>query len=82
MEYQIVAIKVGRREESSTNVQSILTSFGCSIKVRLGLHDAVEGACSPTGLILLQVSAAENELNSFLDDLNSLEDVTAKALKI
>ncbi len=82
MEYQIVAIKVGHREDTATQVQEKLTAFGCNIKVRLGLHDLPEGACSPIGLILLQVTADEAELKGFLDDLNSLEDVTARSLTI
>ncbi len=82
MEYQLVAVKVGHREDSASKVQSILTSFGCSIKVRLGLHDLPEGACSPAGLIILQVTAGDDELNRFLDDLNQLEDVVARSLTI
>ncbi len=82
MEYQIVAVKVGHREDTATRVQSILTSFGCNIKVRLGLHDLPEGACSPMGLILLQVTAQEKELNAFLDELNGVEEVVARSLTI
>ena len=82
MEYQLVAVKVGHREDSAAEVQSILTSFGCSIKVRLGLHDLPEGACSPMGLIILQVTSSEEELKKFIDQLNNLEDVVAKSLKI
>ena len=80
MDYQLVAVKVGQREDSAAEVQSILTSFGCSIKVRLGLHDLPEGACSPMGLIILQVTASEEELKKFLEDLNSLNGVVAKSL--
>ncbi len=82
MEYKLVAVKVGHREDSAAKVQSILTSFGCNIKVRLGLHDLPEGACSPMGLIILQVTAAESELEKFLADLNGLEDVVARSLTI
>ncbi len=82
MEYQIVAIKIGHREDKATAVQDVLTKFGCNIKVRLGLHDLPEGACSPSGLILLQVSAEEKELKVFLDQLNSMEEVTARSLTI
>lgn len=82
MEYQLVAVKVGHREDSATKVQAILTSFGCNIKVRLGLHDLPEGTCSPFGLIILQVTAQKEELKKFLDDLNQLDDVVAKSLTI
>ncbi len=82
MEYQLVAIKVGQREDTATQVQSILTSFGCHIKVRLGLHDLPEGACSPMGLIILQVTAPEDEVETFTDKLNALDGVTARTLTI
>ena len=82
MEYQLVAVKVGHREDSAAEVQAILTSFGCNIKVRLGLHDLPEGACSPVGLMILQTTAQENDLKKFLEDLNRLEDVVARSLTI
>ena len=82
MEYQLVVVKVGSRENTATKVQSILTSFGCNIKVRLGLHDLPEGACSPEGLIILQVTASDDELKKILDELNGLGDVVAKSLLI
>lgn len=82
MEYQLVVVKVGSRENTAAKVQSILTSFGCNIKVRLGLHDLPEGACSPEGLIILQVTASDDELKKILDELNGLGDVVAKSLLI
>ena len=82
MEYQLVAVKVEQRENAATAVQSVLTQFGCSIKVRLGLHDLPEGACSPSGLIILQVSADPGEVESFLGNLNKIDGVTAKSLVI
>ena len=82
MEYQLVVVKVGYRENTAAKVQSILTSFGCNIKVRLGLHDLPEGACSPEGLIVLQVTASEDELKKILSELNGLGDVAAKSLSI
>jgi hypothetical protein len=82
MDYQLVAIKVGHREDTATAVQGILTSFGCNIKVRLGLHALPADACSPSGLIILQVAADDNELKTFLDSLNKLDEVVAKSLSL
>lgn len=82
MEYQLVAVKIGHREETATAVQDRLTEFGCSIKVRLGLHDLPEGACSPAGLIILQVTASNDDLKVFLDELNKIDEVIAKSLTI
>jgi len=82
MEYQLVAVKIGHREDTATAVQARLTEFGCNIKVRLGLHDLPEGACSPAGLIILQVTADKDDLNGFLEKLNEIDEVVAKSLTI
>lgn len=82
MDYQLVAVKVGHREDTATAVQELLTDFGCHIKVRLGLHDLPGDACSPAGLIILQVVAEGVELSQFLDSLNRLDEVVARSLTI
>ncbi len=82
MDYQLVAIKIGSREDTASQVQKILTGFGCNIKVRLGLHDLPENSCDPSGLVILQTTAGEKELESFLKELNSMDDVTAKSLTL
>lgn len=55
MENFIVLVKVGNRDESAVEVQRVLTMYGKSIKVRLGLHDYDEA--SSKGLIVLQVTS-------------------------
>ncbi len=82
MEYQLVAIKVGHREDTAAKVQGILTEFGCNIKVRLGLHDLPSEACSPSGLIILQVEAEESVLQGFLVSLNKVDGVIAKTISL
>lgn len=82
MEYQLVAVKVGHREDTATAVQAYLTDFGCNIKIRLGLHDLPDESCSPSGLIILQIDAKDSELKQFLDNLNNLDGVVAKSLVI
>ena len=82
MEYKLVAIKVEQREDSATRVQEILTSFGCFIKVRLGLHDVPANTCAPCGLIILEVVAEDRGIESFLADLNAIPKVVAKKLAI
>jgi len=81
-DYTLVAVKIGQREKSAIEVQKLLTEFGCSIKIRLGLHDVPSDACSPAGLLILQVIDTEANINSFLAKLNVVEEVTAKSLVI
>ncbi len=82
MEYKIVLVKVEQRTDSAEEVQAILTDFGCSIKIRLGLHDVPCNACSPSGLIFLQVSGDDEPVKEMIAKLNDLDNVTAKYLTI
>ena len=51
----ILGVRVAQRTKHMAQVQKILSDYGCSIRTRLGLHDAGAGFCSPNGLILLEV---------------------------
>lgn len=81
-EYILAAVKIGQREKAAVEVQKALTTFGCSIKIRLGLHDVPSDACTPSGLIVLQLVDSEDNIAAFLEKLNEIEDVTAKSLSI
>ncbi len=51
----IIGIKLSNRDETSKQMQDILTKYGCIIRTRIGLHDVDCGSCSPNGIILLEV---------------------------
>lgn len=51
----ILGVHVSQRTKHTARVQKILSDYGCSIRTRVGLHDAGDGFCSPNGLILLEV---------------------------
>lgn len=55
----IVGALLTNRVENATNVQHVLTECGCYIKTRLGLHEAADNVCSPSGLILLEIVGGE-----------------------
>ncbi|MBI9101795.1 MAG: hypothetical protein JEY99_05230 [Spirochaetales bacterium] len=80
--FTLAAIKIGNRVKDATGVQEILTAFGCSIKVRLGLHDVPTDVCSASGLIILQLVDTKENIEDFLSKLNALDDVSAKSLVI
>ena len=62
----ILGVHVAQRTKHTAKVQKILSDFGCSIRTRVGLHDAGDGACSPNGLILLDVVDRAGELAAAL----------------
>jgi hypothetical protein len=51
----IIGAMLTNRVENAASVQKVLTECGCYIKTRLGLHEASENVCSPSGLILLEI---------------------------
>jgi len=51
----IIGIRLDNRTQTAIDFQKTLTSYGCIIKTRLGLHDVSEDKCAPNGLILLEV---------------------------
>ncbi len=62
----ILGVHVAQRTKHTAKVQKILSDFGCSIRTRVGLHEAGDGACSPNGLILLDVVDRAGELAAAL----------------
>ncbi|ADY57316.1 hypothetical protein Sgly_3047 [Syntrophobotulus glycolicus DSM 8271] len=83
---KIMVVGVNHRVKNAAKVQNLLTQYGCLIKVRLGLHEHIEAvageACSPNGLIVLQVAGDSEELEVFLKELNSIEGVNAKIVDV
>lgn len=71
----IIGIKVSNRLSSAAEVQSILTKFGCVIRTRIGLHNEVEGKCSPDGIILLEITKERDALETAkaLCDIDGIE---------
>lgn len=81
--FTIMAIKVLPRNLSAPKVQDILTKYGCIIQTRIGLHEADKNICSPSGLIILNLIHSESEkINNLKDELELIEGVTAKIIKI
>ena len=51
----IFGVHITNRVKRVPEIQKVLTEFGCSIKTRLGLHEADAKVCSPNGLIILEM---------------------------
>ncbi|MCX7921540.1 MAG: hypothetical protein N3B21_05920 [Clostridia bacterium] len=79
--YNIMAVIINHRTQKAIKVQEVLTNHGCSIKMRLGLHEAGD-VCSDEGLVILQLCGDDNEVKALESDLNSLEGVKAKTINI
>jgi hypothetical protein len=76
----IVGIHITDRIHHVDSVQHLLTEYGCSIRTRLGLHEASEDFCSPNGLLLLELVGADKSTTEMLDKLNQIEGVEAQQM--
>ncbi len=70
----ILGIKVNDRNEHAAHLQSVLTKHGCSIKTRIGMHNAGDATCAPFGIILLEI-VNEQEALSLEKELLEISDI-------
>jgi hypothetical protein len=69
----IFGVHISHRTENVPAVQALLSKYGCSIRTRLGIHDADATSCSPSGLLIVDVFGPEAE--SFYAELSNLKGV-------
>lgn len=51
----IIGVKLENRKSDADEFQKLITEYGCGIKTRIGLHDALGDVCSNSGIVLLEV---------------------------
>ncbi len=78
---RIMAITIKKRNEEAVEVQSILTSYGCYIQTRLGLHETYEG-CSNAGIILLQLRCEDAIAAEMTDKLEAIAGVKVSQMEL
>lgn len=71
----VLGVHITDRTHHVEAVQKAFTCFGCSIRTRLGLHEADAAYCSPNGLILLEMidEAKADELTQALQPIEGVE---------
>jgi hypothetical protein len=55
VKHVIFGVHVTDRMKNAGELQKAFSEFGCQIKTRLGLHETTAGACSPNGLVILEM---------------------------
>jgi len=81
-EYYIIGIRMDNRVNNAVKFQETLTKNGCKIRTRLGLHEVSDNACANDGLIVLQPYGTKEEVESLVEELNSLDGITAKLIDL
>jgi len=72
-EKRILGVVITDRQKEAGEVQKVLTKYGCSIKTRLGLHEASNENCSNEGLILLELIGDYKEMDNLEEALQKIE---------
>ncbi len=78
---RILGIYINNRVMDAVLVQDILTRYGCSIKTRLGLHEVTNEHCSTTGLILLELTGEEKEMDDLERDLKGVAELQIQKME-
>ena len=79
-EHWIMGILIPERSKHAVEVQNLLTSFGCSIRTRLGLHDISNENEGNTGLILLDLSGDPAQWGLLEKKLQRFEGIIVKKM--
>ena len=76
----ILGVHITDRIHHVDVVQHLLTEYGCSIRTRLGLHETDKGFCSPSGLLLLEMTDDAQNADTLAERLNAVEGVEVKKM--
>ncbi|MGM0665807.1 MAG: hypothetical protein ACQETA_00665 [Bacteroidota bacterium] len=70
----VLGILIKNRTEIISEVQKTLTSFGCTIRTRLGINEELKG--EDTGLIILELIGENSEMNKLVKRLESIRHLS------
>lgn len=82
MERTVLLILVDHRKETSVNLQKILTTWGCIIKTRLGLHSEVMENCTEHGLLFLELAGKKEDQQELARKVELLKGVQCKRVTL
>lgn len=76
----VMGVHITERVKHATDVQRVLTEFGCQIRTRLGLHEADEKRCSSNGLILLELMDDDAKVVELKQALAAIDGVEVQTM--
>jgi hypothetical protein len=77
-EKRILGILITDRKKEAGNVQKVLTQHGGLIKTRLGLHEVGDANLSKEGLILLELTGEQKNMEQLQQELEKIEGAQTK----
>jgi hypothetical protein len=79
-EHHILGIHVDDRIKRASDVQQLLTDYGCNIKTRIGLHEVTGKFCAGFGLILLEMIGETGKIGELAKKLEAIEGVSVQQM--
>ncbi|MDR0871121.1 MAG: hypothetical protein LBN39_10060 [Planctomycetaceae bacterium] len=77
----IIGVNVTSFAKNSGEVQAVFQEFGCSIRTRLGLHEASDNVCAPNGLILVEFVGGAQKAAEMTAKLTALPGIEVKQME-
>ena len=78
----IMGIQLEQRQNAVSEVQALLSEYGCYIRTRLGIHEAAEDSCSEKGLIILEfIDAKQSVARELEEKLKKVSQVTVRKME-
>ncbi|ABA89991.1 hypothetical protein Pcar_2756 [Syntrophotalea carbinolica DSM 2380] len=78
--HYILGIHVDDRIKRASDVQQLLTDYGCNIKTRIGLHEVTGNFCAGFGLILLEMIGDADKIGELAKKLDAIEGVSIQQM--
>lgn len=78
----IIGIKIDHRSSNAPKLQEVLTTHGCNIRMRVGMHETSTDFCADDGVIILQVCGDGETIDKMLADFNAVAGITAKLMDL
>lgn len=78
--HYILGIHVDDRIKRASDVQQLLTDYGCNIKTRIGLHEVTGNFCAGFGLILLEMIGGADKIGELAKKLDAIEGVSIQQM--
>ena len=83
MSKRVILIMIALRSKSAVSVQEILTTYGCLIKTRLGIHENEGAKCTETGMVIIElVNGQDEKATELVAELEALEEVSVKDVEL
>jgi hypothetical protein len=77
----ICGVHITDRAKNAKRVQELFTEYGCNIRTRLGLHDVHKDACSPNGMIVLELTGDKKAIAALTEKLRAISGVQVQQIE-